>query len=625
MPAVDRIETLRPDGIEGSTFGIYRTGAVRVLRAHATRPCGARRFRNTFPPDGLPAYLSTICAQAANPGECSGLRGLWKAIRRAGGLDLGDDPSADDLLAPATWARIAALPGEDRGPTAGNLGTYRRAARRLLRRHATRLEVPTPVTLPPRPSEIRTAARSKDERTGVHAIWRAIRRVEVALTKDPSPDDVLAPEVWAQTAAFPSEALGLAPSTWKTYRAAAARALRRHAAPPAKLPAKRQDSCPDRRLRGNMALPVVLAAELDAMVDLMGYAPNSQRALRSTVTRRFTSAHGSGVVTMAATLKDMLEVDGQRLPETGATPRQQAAVESLRAAMRLAEAPAWRELQSAVVAAGVVPVGNPVPALFEAAGETLAAPRDLTREWAWQHDRGLRPDLRITFAAAIDRLDALRAIPVLTGSGLLPPEPLGPMPSRGGRHVHAVYPLPRPIEAAVAELDVSAAERRSLEASVHFVWRQARDVGLHAAGDAPTAEELLSESTVGQLRAMATGRAQRDAWREHMPRLRALVPVEEKPTPRARWEGLFAAARTLGLSPAALVPIDVVKSAALANDLGPDELSRTRAMAAVAAAPRAGANALNRGLRILDALREAIPPGLIPTAPVSDGRPVKLA
>ncbi|HRO12138.1 hypothetical protein [Amaricoccus sp.] len=328
-------------------------------------------------------------------------------------------------------------------------------------------------------------------------------------------------------------------------------------------------------------------------------------------------------MTIAATLKDLLEVHGERLPEACAAPRRQAAVEGLRAAMRLAEAPAWRELQRAAVAAGVVPVGNPVPALFEAAGETFAAPRDLTREWAWQHERGLRPDLRITFAANIDRLDALHAVPALTGSGLLPPEPLGPMPSRGGRHIHAVYPLPRPIEAAVAELDVPDVERRSIEGSVHFVWRQARDAGLHTAGDAPTAEELLSEATVDRLRAMATGRAQRAAWREHVPRLRTLVPVRETLTPRARWEGLFAAARTLGLSPAALVPIYVVKSAALAGDLGPDELSRTWAMAAVAAAPRAGANTLNRGLRILDALREAMPPDLPPYL-VSDGRPVRL-
>lgn len=108
------------------------------------------------------------------------------------------------------------------------------------------------------------------------------------------------------------------------------------------------------------------------------------------------------------------------------------------------------------------------------------------------------------------------------------------MPSRGGRHIHAVYPLPRPVEVAIAELDVPDAERRSIEVSVHFVWRHARDAGLHAAGDAPTAEELLSESTVDRLWAMATGRAQRAVWREHVPRLLALVPVEAKLTPRAR-------------------------------------------------------------------------------------------
>lgn len=78
------------------------------------------------------------------------------------------------------------------------------------------------------------------------------------------------------------------------------------------------------------------------------------------------------------------------------------------------------------------------------------------------------------------------------------------------------------------------------------------------------------------------------------------------------------------MRPAALVPIYVVKSAALAGGLGPDELSRTWAMAAVAAAARGAGNALNRGLRTLDALREAMHRGPLPLDPVSDGRPVKL-
>lgn len=297
---LDRIEALRPDGIKESTFGTYRTGAVRVLRAHATHPCDARRFRNAFPPGGLPAHLSAICAQAANPGECSGLRGLWKAIRRAGGLGLGADPSADDLLAPATWARIAALPATDSGLAAGTLGTYRRAARRLLRRHATCVESPTSVVLPPGLSEIHAAVRSKDERTGVIAVGRAILRIEGAVTDDPSADELLAPEVWGQIAGLPPEALGLASSTWKTYSTAAARGLRRHASFPEERPATRRPSPQDRRRRGSMALPATLAAELDALLDLMGYAPNSQRALRSIVARRFTSAYGSGVATISA-------------------------------------------------------------------------------------------------------------------------------------------------------------------------------------------------------------------------------------------------------------------------------------------------------------------------------------
>lgn len=80
------------------------------------------------------------------------------------------------------------------------------------------------------------AARRKDERAGImrsggrsctcRACWPETRR-----------PTVLAPEVWGQIARSSPASLGLASSTWTTYRAAAARALCRHAASPAELPA----------------------------------------------------------------------------------------------------------------------------------------------------------------------------------------------------------------------------------------------------------------------------------------------------------------------------------------------------------------------------------------------------
>jgi hypothetical protein len=205
-----------------------------------------------------------------------------------------------------------------------------------------------------------------------------------------------------------------------------------------------------------------------------------------------------GTVTSASPLSEVLDAADRLFDPTGARPEDRACLAGLRAARRLAEAPAWRALQGAVSRAGIPPAESPVLALFAAAGETVASPRDLTRDWAWQHERGLRPDLRITFSAKIGRLDTLRTHPVLVDCGLLPAERLGPMLPRGGRHRHAVYPLPRSVEAAIAALDASDAERFSIEGSVHFIWHLARDAGLYQPGDAPVDSSAKCNTNAGR-------------------------------------------------------------------------------------------------------------------------------
>ena len=158
--------------------------------------------------------------------------------------------------------------------------------------------------------------------------------------------------------------------------------------------------------------------------------------------------------------------------------------------LRLKWTPGWRNLQNSVVAAGVSRADNPVEAMLNVARPAGLEPWQLDREWAFCHERDLRPDLRITWSSNVDRFDALQTILGPNGHKLLPPERLGPMPPRGDRLRNAVYPLPKSVELAME------GETPQMLESAHFVWRCARDLGIWQRGDAPDTRELFTDDVL---------------------------------------------------------------------------------------------------------------------------------
>lgn len=155
----------------------------------------------------------------------------------------------------------------------------------------------------------------------------------------------------------------------------------------------------------------------------------------------------------------------------------------------------WRKLQRCVVAAGTARCDNAVETLARIAGAQNVEPWQLDREWAWTHERGLRPDLRLTFARDIARFDALRDIAAIAQAGLMPTHPLGPMPPRGSRLKNAHLPLPCSFEA------VLDGETKQVLEAAHFLWRCLREFGVYARGDDPASGDLVAEGHLEQVMA----------------------------------------------------------------------------------------------------------------------------
>ena len=68
----------------------------------------------------------------------TGTRQIWQAVCAAGGFDLPEDPSADDLLAPDIWTQLQSLPRSLTGVAASSWGTYLQRLRSLLLPYASR-------------------------------------------------------------------------------------------------------------------------------------------------------------------------------------------------------------------------------------------------------------------------------------------------------------------------------------------------------------------------------------------------------------------------------------------------------------------------------------------------------
>lgn len=125
------------------------------------------------------------------------------------------------------------------------------------------------------------------------------------------------------------------------------------------------------------------------------------------------------------------------------------------------------------------------------------SPFGVDREWCWQHESSLRPDLRITWSRNVARWDTLGTEPPIMSSGLFPAQRIGPMPARGERACHGLYPLPRSVEAALSSWPSGASVTwKQLNESAHFLWRHAREQELFHRGDEPDADQLLADDVV---------------------------------------------------------------------------------------------------------------------------------
>lgn len=150
----------------------------------------------------------------------------------------------------------------------------------------------------------------------------------------------------------------------------------------------------------------------------------------------------------------------------------------------------WKTLQSKIVQAGIPRADNPIDVLMEIAMTNDLQPWQLDREWAWVHERSLRPDLRRKWTRAVANFDALRALPEVEEAGLLPALPLGPMPRVGTRLKNAHFPLPRSFESALE------GENKQVLEAAHFLWRCLRAFGDYARGDDPLIAMLVAEETL---------------------------------------------------------------------------------------------------------------------------------
>lgn len=155
--------------------------------------------------------------------------------------------------------------------------------------------------------------------------------------------------------------------------------------------------------------------------------------------------------------------------------------------------PGWRKLQARIVEAGIPRAENPVDTLMDVAASEGREPWELDREWAWVHERSLRPDLRTKWVRATDNFDALRSVPEIASESLLPPDKLGPMPTTGSRLKNAHFPLPRRFEATLQ------GETKQVLEAAHFVWRCLREFGVHSRGDDPSTDSLVSDEILERI------------------------------------------------------------------------------------------------------------------------------
>ena len=168
----------------------------------------------------LPPRLARICASepASTP---TNLQELWQAIHAAGGLDLTENPAAEDLL--THWDRIAALPAALLRISESSWIIYKQRARAALRRHASCL----PSDPQQLPLHLDAMASSAPERWALRALWHRILDSDNAAIRPLGAHELLELHTWRALWRRPAEKLRA--SSLRQYEITARKVLLRHA------------------------------------------------------------------------------------------------------------------------------------------------------------------------------------------------------------------------------------------------------------------------------------------------------------------------------------------------------------------------------------------------------------
>lgn len=266
--------------------------------------------------------------------------------------------------------------------------------------------------------------------------------------------------------------------------------------------------------RWNGEFPAALEKSLRTVGEAAGYGASGVKEL-ITASRRLYS------LTIDKTVFDgpIDNIAWRELTIDAATGHPKEMIHYRSVLLRLAEhvdrdwLPGWRKLQARIVDAGIPRTENPVVTLMDVATRAGLEPWQLDREWAWLHERSLRPDLRNKWTRAVDNFDALLAVPEIVGDRLLPPERLGPMAKTGARLKNAHFPLPRGLEAALE------GECKQVLEAAHFLWRCLRTFGVYSRSDNPAPGSLASEENLARILREQTFLAAASA-RLHVARMR---------------------------------------------------------------------------------------------------------
>lgn len=409
----------------------------------------------------LPAQLARIHATLA-PSPSANLQEIWQAISAAEIFNACDDPSADDLLAPAIWAQISALPASvlSIAPTTWTL--YLGRARAVLRRHAT-LPVADPHCLPP---HLEAMVASQPQRLALKALWHRVTTCELHGIKKRSPAELLEIEIWR--ALWQPRTNDLSTTSLRQYEMTARNILVRHTS---------IQNDPLRRVRRSWSnLPKSFVAALAPI----------RKAAETALLRpeEITSDWLTGMgfqQTALATLS--------------------AARDSRDAALVAASVPvtpdpvavAWQALREAARARGIDT--SRLGVIATPAIRDGRCPRSIDRTWASRISAGLSQRKNAKFMMELRRFDAMFANPALRP--LLGTGPVGKLPDRRRKgNLELPKRISRKLDSLGSARGHSANTRRANKSIMCELYTRAVEQGRPAKGETLTGL-LLSAAQLG--------------------------------------------------------------------------------------------------------------------------------